>query len=106
MSARLAENPFYVLAIPTTSTRLEAERAGQKLLSMLQLGMAAAKTYPTPVGVHDRTAELVRLAMAELRDPARRVVAEALATLPPEAPPAPPTLPPWTEARAAFGWRR
>jgi hypothetical protein len=100
----VADNPFYVLAVPVTASRLEIERAGQKLLSMLELGLAGAATYQTPLGAQPRTADAVRQAMADLRDPDRRVVAEALAGLPPEALPAVPALPPWAGARAALGW--
>jgi hypothetical protein len=73
---RFAENPFHVLALPVTATRAEVERAGQKWLAMLEVGVAAARIYATPVGPRVRTGELVRAAMAELRDPERRVVHE------------------------------
>ena len=36
---RIAENPFYVLGVPTTASRTDLEREGNKLLSMLQLGL-------------------------------------------------------------------
>lgn len=79
---RIAENPFYVLGVPTTASRTDLEREGNKLLSMLQLGLKESKTYKSPVGEHERTAEAVRAAMAELRDPKRRLVHELLASLP------------------------
>lgn len=79
---RIAENPFYVLGVATTATRTELEREGNKLLSMLQLELKESKTYRSPVGEHPRTAEAVRAAMAELRDPKRRLVHELLASLP------------------------
>ena len=79
---RIAENPFYVLGVGTTVTRTDLEREGNKLLSMLQLNLKDAKTYRSPVGEHARTAEAVRAAMAELRDPKRRLVHELLACLP------------------------
>lgn len=79
---RIAENPFYVLGLTPAVTRTELEREGNKLLSMLQLGLKEAKTYRSPVGEHPRTEEAVRAAMAELRDPKRRLVHELLAALP------------------------
>lgn len=79
---RIAENPFYVLGLGTTVSRTDVEREGAKLLSMLQLDLKESKTYRSPVGEHPRTAEAVRAAMAELRDPKRRLVHELLASLP------------------------
>lgn len=79
---RIAENPFYVLGVATTASRTELEREGNKLLSMLQLELKESKTYRSPAGEHPRTAEAVRAAMAELRDPKRRLVHELLASLP------------------------
>ena len=79
---RIAENPFYVLSVATTATRTDIEREGSKLLSMLQLGLKESKVYRSPVGEHPRTEEAVRAAMAELRDPKRRLVHELLAALP------------------------
>ena len=79
---RIASNPFYVLGVSATATRTEIEREGNKLLSMLQLGLKEAKVYRSPLGEQARTDELVREAMAELRDPKRRLVHELLAALP------------------------
>ncbi len=75
-TARLLENPFWVLGLPVTATRMELEREAQKLLGMLELGLAAVASYATPLGARPRTAELVRSAVATLRDPARRLAAE------------------------------
>lgn len=72
----LLENPFFVLDVPCDAPRATIEREAQKLLGMLELGFAAASTYATPLGSQDRTAELVRNAVATLRDPKARVVAE------------------------------
>lgn len=74
--ARLEENPFCVLAIPVTSMRVDIERAAQLLLAKLELDLAEARTYDTPLGPRTRTAELVRKAAAELRDPDRRLLHE------------------------------
>ena len=73
---RIADNPFYVLGLPASATRAEVEREGTKLLGMLELGLASAATYETPLGTMPRTAEQVRLAMAALRDPDKRLVHE------------------------------
>jgi hypothetical protein len=75
-ASRVLENPFLVLGLPPSASRMEIEREAQKLLGMLELGFPAAKTYPTPLGPHERTAELVRAAVATLRDPAKRLAAE------------------------------
>jgi hypothetical protein len=120
---RLSENPFYVLGVLPDCSRADLERAGQKLLAMLELGMAAAQSYPTPLGPAPRTADSVRQAMAELRDPRRRLLHELWAQLPAAAPSAhdlataeptaaaaPPSEtvagapPPWPAARAEFGF--
>jgi hypothetical protein len=70
------DNPFFVLGLAPDTSRIEIEREAQKLLGMLELGFADARTYQTPVGARPRTPELVRAAVAALRDPYRRLVAE------------------------------
>ncbi len=111
---RWARNPFYVLDLPSAATRAELERAGQKWLAMLELGLAAARLYATPLGPRARTPELVREAMAELREPDKRALHE-LWLLPPDeaaAPPddedsaAPDDAALGFDALAAAGWRR
>jgi hypothetical protein len=72
----LLENPFFVLDVPWDAPRATIEREAQKLLGMLELGFAAAQTYNTPLGPQPRTNELVRTAVAALRDPGTRVQAE------------------------------
>lgn len=69
-------NPFLVLELPPEVARGELERQGAKLLAMLAAGLAEAGTYATPLGPRERTAEMVRQALAELRDPARRLLHE------------------------------
>ncbi|HLT35256.1 MAG TPA: hypothetical protein VK034_03200 [Enhygromyxa sp.] len=81
--ARLAGNPFYVLGLRPDCARAEVEREGQKLIGMLELELSSATRYRSPIGVHRRTPELVREAMAELRDPNRRLLHELWATLEP-----------------------
>lgn len=80
---RLAHNPFYVLELRPDCSRAEVERAGQKLIGMLELELSAAHSYRSPLGQHRRSPELVRMAMAELRDPNRRLLHELWATLEP-----------------------
>ena len=72
----IEDNPFFVLGLPTDTSRIEIEREAQKLLGMLELGFADALTYQTPVGPRPRTPEAVRAAVAALRDPYKRLVAE------------------------------
>ena len=73
---RLAENPFFVLGLAPDAPPRDVEREAQKLLGMLELGLADAATYATPLGPRPRTADRVRAAAAVLRDPRRRLVAE------------------------------
>jgi hypothetical protein len=87
---RLAENPFHVLGLRPDCGRAEVEREGQKLLAMLELDLSAARTYASPLGTHERSPEQVREAMAELRDPERRLLHELWAALPPPSNPPPP----------------
>jgi hypothetical protein len=134
--ARITDNPFYVLGLPPTASRAEVEREGQKLLGMLEIGLQRASSYDTPLGPRPRDAERVRAAMAELRDPDRRLSHELWAAL--RAPSGAPglgarrgdglrmggeggeggegdssrqhagrgELAPWDEALAVLGWRR
>jgi hypothetical protein len=88
---RLAHNPFHVLGLRPDCSRAEVEREGQKLLGMLEVELSVARTYSTPVGIHERSPEDVREAMAELRDPERRLLHELWAALP--APTSQPTTP-------------
>ena len=76
MSAGLRGNPFFVLELPVTAGPREVEREAARLLGMLELGLGAAATYRTPMGMVARRAEDVRAAAAALRDPRRRLVAE------------------------------
>ena len=118
---RIRDNPFYVLGLRPDATRQAIERQGTKLLGMLELNLKSAAAYATPVGRAERTPEKVRSAMAELRDPSRRLEHEIWARLDPEAlpaaagdvtpddedlaPRAPRAADPWPEAIAALGWR-
>jgi hypothetical protein len=102
---RLRDNPFVVLGLPPDASRAEIERTGQRLIAELALGRQAAATYATPLGPEVRTEERVRAAVAELRDPARRLVHEAWAQLPPGG--APQSLAwPWSLVERLIGVRR
>jgi hypothetical protein len=104
---KLAENPFYVLGISPEASRIEIEREAQKLLGMLELGFEAARSYSTPLGPRTRTQESVRAAVAQLRDPYQRLLAElwarnapaSLETTAAEEPT------PASDLRRALGWR-
>lgn len=121
---RIRDNPFYVLELRPDATRVAIERQGSKLLGMLELSLKSARAYRTPVGPGERTADKVRQAMAELRDPSRRLEHELWARLDPGkmtmADPAEPGAAddatreeseamraeaPWEGALVAFGWR-
>lgn len=69
-------NPFFVLELPSAAGRAEIERQGAKLLAMLAAGVAGAESCLSPVGRLERGPDAVRAALAELRDPARRLVHE------------------------------
>ena len=73
---QIAENPFFVLGVATDASRIEIEREANKLLGMLELGFVEAKSYATPLGSRPRTSEAVRAAVAALRDPYQRLIAE------------------------------
>ena len=83
----IADNPFYVLGLRPDCAAREVEREGQRLLAMIAVGLAESLRYDTPVGERARSDQKVRAAMAELRDPSRRLVHELFARLPPAGPP-------------------
>lgn len=101
---RLAENPFYVLEVVPSATRLEVERAAQKLLAQLAVGVASSKIYRTPFGPEVRDETSVRTAVAALRNPEERVLYELWAA-DGESENAAEALPAWPEALRSIGWR-
>ncbi len=105
----IVDNPFFVLGIAPDASRIEIEREAQKLLGMLELDFPDARTYVTPRGPQPRTAEAVRAAVAALRDPFRRLVAELWARHAPPtraATPPPASAPPGVPGfRRRLGWR-
>jgi hypothetical protein len=104
---KLAENPFFVLALSPDASRIELEREAQKLLGMLELGFEAAQTYATPLGPRPRTPESVRAAVAALRDPYQRLLAELWARHAPASLESAPVdaAAPSTGLRRKLGWR-
>jgi hypothetical protein len=102
---RILANPFLVLGLAPAASALEVEREGQKLLGMVELGLEAAASYATPLGPRPRSVELLRWAMAELRDPHRRLLHELWLSSGTEVRvPASSGANAWRGARAAFGW--
>ncbi|MBF5041889.1 hypothetical protein FGE12_05760 [Aggregicoccus sp. 17bor-14] len=103
------ENAFLVLGLAPGCSRMEVEREGARLLAALELKLQDAAQFATPLGPEPRTPERVRRALADLRDPARRLlhewVARQAAALAP-ADPAPRTATPWRGAPAALGFGR
>ena len=79
---RWCENPFFVLGLAPETPRAEVERTAQRLLAEHALGRSAALRYLTPFGEAERTPELIRAAVAELRDPHKRIVHELFAEMP------------------------
>ncbi len=77
--ARHLANPFLVLELDPAASRDELERQGAKLLALLAAGVAGATAYPTPLGPRERSPEMVREALAELRDPLKRTLHEVWA---------------------------
>jgi len=93
-----------VLGLQPDTPRAEVERAGQKLLAELALERATASTYATPFGPRTRTADLVRSALAELRDPRKRLLHELRARMPVGDAPRPPVAA-VPGLLATLGWR-
>lgn len=76
MLRRHLANPFLVLSLPVDAGIEQIERQGQKILMMLSAGMSESASYETPLGSRLLSEELVREAIAELRDPDRRLIHE------------------------------
>lgn len=102
---RIALNPFHVLELAPSASRADVERAGQRLLALLGVGSATAQSYATPLGIRRRDADLVRQAVASLRQPRERVVWELWAgSGQPSAPGPQPTAA--SPAPRVWGWPR
>ena len=98
----LADNPFLVLEIAASATRTEVERAGQKLLGQLAIGVSSGKSYQTPFGPRERDESKVRMALSVLRDPEQRAFYELWLS---DAQAEPPVLPGFSNALRSIGWR-
>ncbi len=79
--ARAKQNAFLVLGLAIDADLTEAEREGQKLLSMLKLGLESAARIDTPVGPLTRTESDVLEALRQLRDPEKLARARSDAEL-------------------------
>ena len=101
-------NPFFVLELKTDATRADVERAGQRLLAKFGIDSAGIADYDTPLGKGVRDADMVRQALAALRDPAQRVACELWAGLAPIHAGRPHTQGAgetgWEDAQHALGW--
>jgi hypothetical protein len=108
-ASSIVDNPFLVLGLSPDVSRIEIEREAQKLLGMLELDFVDAKFYKSPLGPRPRTAEAVRAAVAALRDPYQRLVAELWARHAPPVKDAPAgedvDRPPASTLRSDLGWR-
>jgi hypothetical protein len=102
--AELAKNPFFVLEVATGASRMDIERAAQRLLSLLGIGASAARRYKCPLGEFDRDEDTVREAAAALRDPKRRLAWEFWADLPDQSI-ASEQVASFAEALASIAWR-
>ena len=99
-------NPFFVLELKPDASRLEVERAAQRLLGLLAVGALHADEYATPFGPARRDADTVRQALGRLRDPLQRVRCELWANVPPlSAPETTESLTgAWEAGAHALGW--
>jgi hypothetical protein len=100
----LAQNPFFVLGIAPSTPRMETERAAQKLLAQLAIGAASAQSYASPFGPLPRDEQLVRAALAALRDPEQRALYELWAGDPTSAGDVQRAFA-WPDAFRSIGWR-
>jgi hypothetical protein len=101
-------NPFFVLELKADASRLDVERAAQRLLGLLAVGAQGVDEYQTPFGPARRDADAVRQALGRLRDPLQRVRCELWANVPPLAAPAATEslTAPWEAGARALGWGR
>src|SRR5262249_19920472 len=97
-------NPFFVLEGSPRATRIEVERAGQRLLALIAVSSVGVERYETPFGPGARDADAVRQALAALRDPNERLICELLAEVAPSAAPQGDRAPGWEGAWRAIGW--
>jgi len=79
----IKDNPFYLLELGPDCAPMEVERAGSKLAGLLELGVKRGKSYATPLGTFERTAEGIREAKAALNNPEERLFYELWASVAP-----------------------
>lgn len=99
-------NPFFVLEVKVDAARIDIERAGQRLLARFEISPDSVARYQTPLGPAVRDADMVRQALAALRDPVQRMTCELWADI---APVDPALLEEdksirWLDAERALGW--
>ena len=99
---QLADNPFLVLELSASASRSEVERAGQKLLAQLAIGVSSVARYRTPFGPRQRDESKVRSALSILRDPEQRAFYELWLS---DAQAEQSVLPGWPSALRSIGWR-
>ena len=101
-------NPFFVLELKSDASRLDVERAAQRLMGLLAISAQGADEYQTPVGPGRRDADAVRQALGRLRDPAQRVRYELWANVSLVAVPRTEEnlTAPWEVGARALGWGR
>jgi hypothetical protein len=101
-------NPFFVLELKADASRMDVERAAQRLLGLLAISAQGADEYQTPFGSARRDADTVRQALGRLRDPLQRVRYELWANVPPPAVPETreSLTAPWEVGARALGWGR
>ncbi len=75
------KNAFWILDTSPDAPPAEIERAGRKLIALLEVGAESSKTYTCALGRFDRDATMVREAMSELRDPRVRAKEACVAKL-------------------------
>jgi len=104
-------NPFFVLEVRTDASPADIERAGQRLIALLTVGSESAARCETPLGPVTRDADMVRQALAALRDPEQRVLHELWANVAPVTADERHAISanaaaarPWDAAMRAIGW--
>ena len=75
------KNAFWILDTSPDASPAEIERAGRKLVVLLEVGADSAKKYSCALGTFDRDATMVREAMSLLRDPRARAKEACVAKL-------------------------
>ena len=105
VATALRNNPYFLLGVGVDATPMDIERAAQRWLALLEIGAASARTVQTPLGPTERSADLVRQALAALRvEEQRRLYAILMEAAPPAETAAADPLQQWSEAPRSIGW--